>query len=262
MKVITVTNLKGGSGKTVTTANAAAMLAADGWRVLCIDLNDQADLTETLAGEAKNGNSTDLFTGADPVKLVSNTNLIGVEMIPATEEIAMLDMKLEATGRERALLLANALKPLRRVYRYCLIDAPGSFNTALLNALAVSDYVIIPTQADVYSLKGIRRIITNIRQVKATVNPRLQILGILLTRYQGRRNLSKETIEALQAAESATGARLFTSKIRENTKIAEAPGHHKTVIDYAPNSNGAEDYKAFYRELLDVMNDMNGRKDG
>ena len=260
MKVITIANQKGGSGKTCTAANLAAMLAGDGFRVLCIDLNDQMDFSETLGVTAGGRGSIGLFTGEDPAELVKETNLLRVEMIPAGEEIALLDMKLQTTGKERALLLEKALKPLRRAYRYCIIDAPGTFNTAMLNSLAVSDMVIIPAQPDVYSLKGIRRIISNIRQVQSTLNPGLRIAGILLTRYQGRRNLSKEAIGVLQAAETTIGAKLFKSKIRENSKIAEAPGHRKTVIEYAPTSNGAADYKAFYNELMELMEERKGKE--
>ncbi len=260
MKVITIANQKGGAGKTTTAAALAAMLAGDGFRVLCIDLNDQMDFSETLGVTAGSRGSIGLFTGEDPAELVKETNLLRVEMIPAGEEIALLDMKLQTTGKERALLLEKALKPLRRAYRYCIIDAPGTFNTAMLNSLAVSDMVIIPAQPDVYSLKGIRRIISNIRQVQSTLNPGLRIAGILLTRYQGRRNLSKEAIGVLQAAETTIGAKLFKSKIRENSKIAEAPGHRKTVIEYAPTSNGAADYKAFYNELMELMEERKGKE--
>ncbi len=252
MKIVTVCNQKGGSGKSSTAATLAAMMAEDGYRVLCLDLNDQADLTDVLGVEPGNG-SIGLFTGEDPAKLVRETNILRVEMIPAGDEIALLDMKLQITGKDRALLLDKALKPLRRAYRYCVIDAPGTFNTAMLNALAVTDYVVIPAQADVFSLKGIRRMITNIRHVKNTVNPGIQIAGVLLTRFQGRRNLSKETIEILQMAEKSIGAKLFNAKIRENIKVAEAAGHKQTVITYAPNSNGAIDYREFYKELQEVM---------
>lgn len=255
MKIITICNQKGGSSKTCTAATLTALLSEDGWRVLCLDLNDQADFTDILGVTASGKGSIGLFTGSDPLKLLRDTNLNGVEMIPAGDEIALLDVKLETTGRDRALLLDKALKPLRRAYRYCIIDAPGTFNTALLNALAVSDYVVIPTQADAFSLKGIGRMITNIRQVKATVNPKIEIAGILLVRYQGRRNLSKDAIDTLLKLETAIGAKLFNSKIRENIKVAEATGHKQTVISYAPDSNGAQDYRAFYKELMGIMNE-------
>lgn len=253
MKVITIANQKGGCGKSTTAAALAALLAQDGYRVLCIDMNEQSDLSETLGAAAGGTGSIGLFTGAEPLKLVQDSRLAGVWIIPAGEDIGLLDMQLQTTGRDRALLLEKALHPLRRPYRYCIIDAPGSFNTAMLNALAVSDMVIIPAQADAYSLKGVRRIIGNIRHVQATVNPALQIGGILLTRYQGRRNLSKDAIAALQEAEKAMGVKLFAAKIRENSKIAEAPGMKKTIIEYAPGSIGAIDYKAFYQELKDIL---------
>lgn len=261
MRVITIANQKGGAGKTTSAAALAAMLAGDGFRVLCIDLNDQGDFGDTLGAAAtpSGAGSIGLFTGADVLKLIKDTDLPRVEVIPAGEDIALLDMKLEAQGRERALLMKKALEPLKRAYDFIVIDAPGSFNTAMLNALAAANVIIIPAQADVFNLKGIRRILANIRQVKATVNPDLQIGGILLTRYQGRRNLSKEAIVVLQAAEKTIGARLFTSKIRENSKVAEAPGHKKTIIEYAPTSNGAADYKAFYMELMAMMKERKGK---
>lgn len=261
MRIITIANQKGGSGKTCTAATLADLLSADGQRVLCIDLNDQADFTEIMGTQSKDRGegSIGIFTGTDVFQLIKDTNRPGVEMIPAGDEIALLDVKLEVTGRERALLLAKALKPLSNSYRYCIIDAPGSFNSALLNALAVTDYVVIPTQADAFSLKGIGRMITNIRQVRGTVNPGIQIAGILLVRYQGRRNLSKEAIDTLQKLETAIGAKLFAAKIRENIKVAEAAGHQQTVTTYAPDSNGAADYKEFYRELMDIMNEGKGK---
>ena len=260
IRTVVFGNQKGGSGKTCSAATLAALLSADGERVLCIDLNDQADFTEIMGTETDRGKgSIGLFTGEDPLKLVRDTALPGVEMIPATEDIALLDIKLDATGRERALLLANALKLFRETYKYCIIDAPGSFNTAMLNALAAANYVVIPSQVDAFSLRGIGRMITNIRQVKRTVNPGIQIAGILLVRYQGRRNLSRDAIETLQKLETAIGAKLFTAKIRENTKVAEATGHQQTVISYAPDSNGAADYREFYKELMGIINN---RKDG
>ena len=259
MKVITIANQKGGSGKTTTAATLAALLAGDGYRVLCIDLNEQGDLTDTLAAAAGKGGSLELLTGTPPAKLTRATNILRVELIAGGQELATLEGKIKAQGKEKALLLAEALKEGRRVYRYCIIDAPGSFNTAMLNALAASDNVIIPAQPDYYSLQGINRLIKNIRYVQQNINPALQIGGILLTRYQGRRNLANNVVDVLQQAEKALGARLFSAKIRENVRIAEAPGHKGTVIQYAPNSPGADDYRAFYKEYKKILD---GRKDG
>ena len=142
---------------------------------------------------------------------------------------------------------------------YCIIDAPGAFNSAFLNALVASDSLVIPAQADYYSLKNIPTLIKNIRYVKSELNPALHVDGILLTRYQGRRNISKTAVETLEAAREALGTRVFNAKIRENVRIAEAPGHKKTVMQYAPNSPGADDYRAFYNEYKPILD---GQKEG
>lgn len=258
MKVITIANQKGGSGKTTTAAALAAMLAADGFRVVCIDMNEQGDLTDTLNGAEGTGGALDMLAGVPALKLLRETNTPGVDLIAGGQELAALEGKITAQGKERALLLADALRPLRRVYRYCIIDAPGSFNTGLLNALAVSDSVVIPAQPDYYSLQGINKLVKNIRYVQQNLNPRLKIGGILLTRYQGRRNLANNVVEVLQEAEKALGARLFAAKIRENVKVAEAPGHKQTIIQYAPGSAGADDYKAFYTEYKPIVDGREG----
>lgn len=259
MKVITVANQKGGCGKTTTTATLSSLLAGDGYRVLCIDLNEQGDLTDTLGATEGEGGSLELFTGTQPAKLIRQTNILRVELIAGGQELATLEGRIKTQGKQRALLLADALKSIRRVYRYCVIDAPGGFNTALLNALAVSDSVVIPAQPDYYSLQGINRLLKNIRYVQQNINPALQVGGILLTRYQGRRTLSKDVTEVLQEAEKTLGARLFNAKIRENVRIAEAPGRKGTVIQYAPTSPGAEDYRAFYNEYKPILD---GQKEG
>ena len=258
MKVITVANQKGGAGKTTTAAALAAMLAEDGFRVICIDLNEQGDLTDTLRAADGDGGTLELLTGTSAAKLLRTTSTLRVEIITGGQELAALEGKITAQGKDRAMLLVNALKEIRRLYRYCIIDAPGNFNTALLAALAASDSVVIPAQPDYYSLQGISKLIKNIRYVKQNFNPDLEIGGILLTRYQGRRNLTGSVVEVLQEAEKSLGARLFSAKIRENVKVAEAPGHRQTIIQYAPGSAGAEDYRAFYKEYKAILD---GKKD-
>ncbi len=259
MKIVTIGIQKGGSGKTCTASCLASMLAGDGYRVLCIDLNEQGDLTDTLGATDGEGGSLELLTGTPAGKVIRKTNILRVELIAGGQELATLEGKVKAQGKQRALLLADALKGIRRTYRYCVIDAPGSFNTALLNALGCSDSIVIPAQPDYYSLQGISKMLKNVHYVQENINPGLRVGGILLTRYQGRRTLSKDVMEVLQEAESTLGARLFTAKIRENVRIAEAPGHKKTVMEYAPTSPGAEDYRAFYNEYKPILD---GQKEG
>ena len=257
MITITVVAQKGGVGKTTTAATLAAALAENGKRVLCIDLNEQADLTDTLEAASGSGGSLELFAGTPAAELIRDTATKNIKIITGADNLATLEAVVSRASKSKAFLLEAALKPLQRKYDYCIIDAPGAFNSAFLNALVTSDSLVIPAQADYYSLKNIPTLIKNIRYVKSELNPALHVDGILLTRYQGRRNISKTAVETLEAAREALGTRVFNAKIRENSKIAEAPGHRKTVLTYAPNSNGAEDYRAFIDEYLQILQ---GRK--
>lgn len=258
MKTIAIVAQKGGVGKTTTAATLAAMLAENGERVLCIDMNEQGDLSDSLAALEDQAGTFELLTGEPIASTISETNLERVEIIKGGQELATLEGQIKTQGKDRALILSKALKDVKNIYKFCIIDCPGSFNTALMNALGAADSVVIPAQAGYYSLKGIERLVQNIKYVRENINPALQIGGILLTRYNGRRNLSRDTVEVLQGAEKAIGARLFNTRIRENSKVAEAPGQKATVLQHAPHSSGAEDYRAFYKEYMQILS----RKEG
>lgn len=250
MRIITIVAQKGGTGKTTTAATLAEGLAQKGNRVLCIDLNDQADLSDTLGVNGDAAGTLQLFTGTPARDIIQAANINNVDIIPAADNLATLDGEIPKDRKGRAFLLKAALQPIRSRYRYCIIDAPGTFNTAFLNALSAADTVIIPALPDYYSLKGIGRLIENIRFVQGSLNPGLKVAGILLTRYNGRRNISKTTVETLEAARDALGTKLFKAKIRESTKIAEAPARRETVLKYAAGSPAAADYMDFINEFL------------
>ena len=250
--VIACTAQKGGCGKTITVATMAGYLSSKGKRTLAIDFNEQGDLSDTLGAADTTSGAGEVLKGKPIEAIARETNLQGVDILTGAENLAMLEKEISITGRDRALILKKALRQLGRKYDYIVIDAPGAFNTAFLNALAAADSVVIPAMADYYNLKGIRRLIDNIRTVQE-INPHLKVDGILLTRYQGRRNLTKDTIEVLQGAETALQTKLFNAKIRENSKIAEAPGRRETVLTYAPGSIGADDYNAFLKEYFNII---------
>lgn len=251
--VIACTAQKGGCGKSTTVATMADYLSRKGRKALVIDLNEQGDLSDTLGAQAQTSGAGEVLKGKPIAEEIRKTNLQGIDILTGAENLAMLERVISITGRERALILKNALRTLGRKYDYIVIDAPGSFNTAFLNALAAADRIVIPATADYYNLKGIRRLIDNIKTIKQGINPGLKVDGILLTRYQGRRNLTKDTIEILQGAEKALQTKLFNAKIRENSKIAEAPGRRASVLTYAPGSIGADDYNAFLKEYFNII---------
>lgn len=249
MKVIAVVAQKGGTGKTTTAVSILDYLSRQGKRTLAIDLNGQGDLTDTLGATAETSGAGEVLTGKTVAETAKETNLRGVDILTGAEDLALLESKITATGRERAMILKNALRPQHRYYKYVIIDAPGAFDTAFLNALTAADSLIITARPDYYSLRGVNRLIDNIQTVKA-VNPGLIVDGILLTQYQGRRNISRETVEKLQEMESELQTRLFNAKIRDNAKTAEAPKYHQSVITYAPASIGAADYMEFLNEYF------------
>ena len=250
--VIACTAQKGGCGKSTTVMSMADYLSRKGKKTLVIDLNEQGDLSDTLGAETQTSGAGEVVKGKPIEAIARETNLQGVDILTGAENLALLEREISITGTDRALILKKALKKLGRKYDYIVIDAPGAFNTAFLNALAAADSVVIPAMADYYNLKGIRRLIDNIRTVQE-INPRLKVDGILLTRYQGRRNLTKDTIEVLQGAETALQTKLFNAKIRENSKIAEAPGRKESVLTYAPGSIGADDYNEFLKEYFNII---------
>ena len=254
-KTITIacTAQKGGCGKSTTVMTMADYLSRKGKKTLVIDLNEQGDISDTLGVITKTSGAGEVLKGKPIAETARKSNLPNVDILTGAENLAELDRDITITGRDKALILRKALQKLGQVYDYVLIDAPGGFNTAFLNAIATADNIIIPATPDYYNLKGIKRLIANIRTIQQTVNPGLRVDGILLTRYQGRRNLSKNTIGVLQQLESELQTKLFNAKIRENSKIAEAPSYQKSVLTHAPGSIGADDYNEFMKEYFNLI---------
>lgn len=250
MRVISVVSQKGGTGKSTTAGVLAVGLAERGHKVLLIDANQQGDVTDTFGGSTAFGGVIDLLTGTPVSKLVQETNALRVSLIAGTQGVARAGELIKEKGSERARILVNALRPVRREFRYCVIDSPGSFDITFLNVLTASDDAIITALPEYYSVKNIGELVRNIRFVKENLNKKLNVAGILLTRYQARKNLTRDTESALREAESSLGTRLFDTHIRENSKVGEAPARRQTILTYDPRSNGAIDYRQFINEYL------------
>lgn len=250
MRCISVVSMKGGTAKSTTAGCLAMGLSERGHRVLLIDANQQGDLTDTFGGTPRVGGVIDLLTGTPVQKLIQDTNALRVSLIAGTKDVARAGELVKATGNARAKILLDALRPIRREFRFCIIDAPGAFDITFLNVLTVADDAIITALPEYYSVKNIGELIRNVRFVKENLNPKLNVAGILLTRYQGRKNLTRDTVSALREAERSLGTKLFDTHIRENSKVGEAPARRQTVLTYAPKSNGALDYKQFIEEYL------------
>lgn len=243
MAVISISNRRGGTGKTVTCHALGAGLAQRGYKVLFVDLDSQANLTFDLdIGGAGNGGaeigSFELLKGKQIPEIVWTCSSF-IDLIPGTEALALADREFEGAG-----LLRKALQPVREKYDYIIIDTPPALGVLTVNALTASDFCIVPVQAEIHSLQGVSLLYGAIRSVQQTTNPALTVSGILLTRYNPRAILSRDMLENFQAQAEALHTIVFPFQIRECIAIKEAQAMQQDIFTYAPASNAAADYSA------------------
>ena len=249
MKFISIVNQKGGTGKTTTVTSLGSVLAQQGKKVLLIDLDPQGNLSYSLGKNEFNHTIGDVIMGdVDFSQSIIHVEEEGLDIIPSSIDLANIEISL-AQVEDRELQLKEALKGLDN-YDYVLIDCPPSFSLLTVNSLTLSDEVIIPLQMTALSLQGLELIYATIEKVKESLNPKLNVLGILPVMIDKRRKLSTEVQTYI---EENFDVKLFESGIRNNVKAAEAPSFGLSVINYSPNSNSALDYQAFGKEFLSTM---------
>ncbi|MBR2223928.1 MAG: ParA family protein [Christensenellaceae bacterium] len=248
--IYAVINQKGGVGKTTTASALIAGLAQRGRKCLAIDTDPQCNLT-SLAGITQQEQGTILGVlmketdAASAVKTAEKYSLL-----PSSPALSGADAFIVSTGREYRL--KEAIRAISGQFDDVVIDTPPTLGILTINALTACDQVIIPAQADLFSLQGIEQLFTTIEPVKKYCNPHLEVAGILLTRFNSRTILSKEIAELASQIANRNGTRLFAAKIREATSIKEAQILRRNIFDYAPNAKVAEDYNNFIDELLDI----------
>ena len=251
MVTVAVTIQKGGDGKT-TTAHAlgAGLSRYKGARVLFVDLDPQGNLSRTLEADTS-GAAPDVLsilrgdaTAAEAVQITG-----GGAIIAATPALVGADReeRLSSTGREYRL--RTALEPIAGDYDFCIIDTPPALGILTVNALTAAELVLIPAQADDYSLDAVERLSETIQAVQTYCNPQLRIAGILLTRYNGRNNVTRYLEELIAEAAEKLGARVYDTRIRECAYLKEAKTMREDIYTYAPRSNAAKDYRSFVEEF-------------
>jgi len=245
-RVYAFANQKGGVGKTTTAINLAACLAEAGERALVVDLDPQANATSGLGMRANGTSSYDLLDGAPLEDLVKPTAFENLFLVPSKPELAGAAVELSRRD-DGDRYLAQALEHAHG-FDFVLLDCPPSLGPLTVNALAAADRVIVPVQAEYYALEGLAQLVQSINLIKARLNPRLEIAGVLLTMADGRTRLSAE-VEA--EVRRHFGELVFAAVVPRSVRVAEAPSHGLPVTHYDRRSRGAEAYWKVAMELVE-----------
>jgi chromosome partitioning protein len=251
-RIITVANQKGGVGKTTTAINLATALAAIGEKVLIVDLDPQGNASTGLGIDRKDRDlsSYDVMVGnASIVRAAIPTAVPELWIVPSTLDLLGVEMEI-AGSPDRALRLRKALRgpvAMSGDFNYILIDCPPSLNLLTINSMAAADSVLVPLQCEFFALEGLSQLLETIAEVRATINPALEIQGIVLTMYDGRNNLANQVVDDVR---EHMGEKVYQTIIPRNVRVSEAPSYGKPAILYDLKCTGSQAYLQLASEVI------------
>ena len=259
LRVLAIANQKGGVGKTTTAINLGTALAAVGEKVLILDLDPQGNASTGVgvAEDARPVTTFDVLTGrATILKAAARTLVPNLSLVPANADLVGLESEMMSEGNRpfrlrdavAALIADQKARPAEVPYTYLLIDCPPSLNLLTLNAMVAAHAVLVPVQCEFFALEGISQLKSTIDQIKATLNPALEIQGVVLTMHDARTTLSKEVENEVRAF---FGPKVYATMIRRNIRVAEAPSHGKPILLYDYDCHGSQDYIKLATEVIE-----------
>lgn len=259
--IVAVANQKGGVGKTTTCVNLGACLAERGHRVLIVDADPQGNATSGLGIDRRTLRTCVydlLINGVEGGELLVETAVADLWLLPSTIRLAGGEVEL-ATFPRRETRLKEGLVSLVHAFDWILIDCPPSLGLLTLNALTAAELLLIPIQCEYYALEGLGQLLATITMVRSALNPRLELLGVLLTMFDPRTNLSQQVVEEVR---KVFGDKVFRSIIPRSVRLSEAPSYGKPITLYEGHSRGAQAYRELAEEVLERTHDKAWSRQG
>ncbi|MEN6627362.1 MAG: ParA family protein [Candidatus Sumerlaeia bacterium] len=252
-QIITVSNQKGGVGKTTTAVNLAAALGALGHFTLLVDMDPQANATSAIGVDPNNleASTYEALVTDDPPKAHVLQEFKNIALLPASIDLAGAEIEL-LEQEEREFALKRSLARLDDIYDYIVIDCPPSLSVLTINSLVAADWVLVPVQAEYLALEGLSRMMLMIQRIQKRYQADLKLLGIVTTMFDGRTNLAQQVLEELRRA---FPEKLLKTMINRSVRLSEAPSFGKPIVYYDPRSTGSEQYLELTREIIHVCDE-------